>query len=405
MSFQQGLSGLAASSKNLDVVGNNIANASTYGFKQAKAIFSDIYAASLDGGGSGQAVGLGVKVSAVTQEFTQGNITSTGSSLDMAINGGGFFRLNTNGVISYSRNGQFQLDKEGFIVNSNGDKLTGFQADGAGNITAGSPVSLKMNLSDINPQTTTSAVTKINLDSRSTIPTTTPFNSTDPTSFNYTTSMTVYDSLGNAKTLTSYFVKTAANTWNVQGSIDGTSLGSLGTLSFATDGSLNTATSTVPITVNAPASGGAAALSFSLDYTGSTQFGSLNSVNTLTQDGFASGKLSGYSIGRDGTIVGRYSNGQTKNMGQVSLVSFVSPTALQALGDNKFAETPDSGQPLVGTPGTSSLGVIQSSSLEESTVDLTSELVKMITVQRNYQANAQTIKTQDQVLQTLVNLR
>lgn len=404
MSFQQGLSGLAASSKNLDVVGNNIANASTYGFKQAKAVFSDIYAASLDGGGSANAVGLGVKVSSVVQEFSQGNITSTGNSLDMAINGGGFFRLDTNGVISYTRNGQYQLDKSGYIVNANGDRLMGYQADASGNITAGSPVDLKMNLSDINPKTTAKAQTKINLDSRTVAPTN-PFSATDPTTFNYTTSMTVYDSLGNAKTFTSYFVKTGANQWDVQGSIDGTALGSLGTLNFNTDGSLNTTTSTIPMTVNSVASGGASALSYTVDYTGSTQFGSLNSVNTLTQDGFASGKLSGYSIGRDGTIIGRYSNGQTKNMGQVALVSFTAPAGLQALGDNKFGETPDSGQPLVGTPGTSSLGAIQSSALEESTVDLTTELVKMITVQRNYQANAQTIKTQDQVLQTLVNLR
>lgn len=405
MSFQQGLSGLNAASKDLDVIGNNVANSGTYGFKESTAIFADAYAASLSGGGTGN-VGIGVKVLGVAQQFTQGNITTTNNPLDMAINGGGFYRLSTNGLVSYSRNGQFQLDKSGYIVNATGDRLTGYAADATGTITAGSPVDLRLNLADITPLPTTKAEAALNLDSRGAIPTT-AFTPTDPSSFNYTTSLTSYDSLGNARTFTSYYVKTAENTYDVHGTVDGTSLGAaaLGTLSFNTDGTLNAGASSVPMTISAPAAGGAAPLTFTLDYTGTTQYGALASVNKLTQDGYSSGRLDGFTIGGDGTVLGRYTNGQSKNLAAVALANFVAPAGLQPLGDNKWAESPASGQPLVGTPGSGSLGMLQSSALENSNVDLTKELVDLITAQRVYQANAQTIKTQDQVLQTLVTLR
>lgn len=404
MSFQQGLSGLAAMSKNLDVIGNNVANASTYGFKQSQAVFADVYAASLQGGSSGQTVGIGVKTQGISQEFSQGNISTQSNPLDLAINGGGFFRVSDNGTVAYSRNGQFQLDKNGYIINGSGDRLTGYPADSAGNIAAGSPVDIQLNLANITPNTTTVAQAQVNLNSGSTVPAN-AFSVTDPTSFNYTTSLTVYDSLGNGHTFTSYYVKTAANAWDVQGSVDGTLLpASLGTLAFLSDGTLDTATSSLPMTINQALTNGANALNFTLDYTNSTQFGASNAVNLLTQDGYTSGQLSGFEVGTDGTILGRYSNGQSKNLAQVALANFVAPNGLTPLGDNKWAQSPASGQPLVGVPGTSSLGVIQSSALENSNVDLTTELVDLITAQRNYQANAQTIKAQDTVLQTLVNL-
>lgn len=404
MSFQQGLSGLAAASKNLDVIGNNVANAGTSGFKSSKAVFADLYAASLQGAGAND-VGIGVKTSDVMQQFTQGNISPTNNPLDMAINGGGFFRLSTNGVITFSRNGQFQLNKEGFIVNSTGQKLTGYPADSAGNINAGSPVEIQLNQADIVPSASTKATAQVNLDSRSVAPVT-PFSVTDPSSFNYTTSMTVYDSLGNPRTFTSYFIKTADNAWSVQGSVDGALLpAALGNLNFNPDGTLNAGASTIPMTITTPVSGGANPLSYTINYTGSSQFGALSSVNQLTQDGYSSGRLNGFTIGQDGTILGRYSNGVTRNLAAVTLANFVAPNGLTPIGDNQWTESPTSGQPLVGNPGTASLGLLTSSALEDSNVDLTQELVGMITAQRVYQANAQTIKTQDSVLQTLVNLR
>lgn len=404
MSFQQGLSGLNAASKSLEVIGNNVANAGTVGFKQSQAQFADVYASSLTGSGASQ-VGIGTKVAQVAQQFTQGNITASNNPLDIAINGGGFFRLSDNGAVTYSRNGQFQLDKSGYIVNANGSRLTGYTVNAAGVLSTGAPADLMINTSDIAPKVTTTANAVLNLDSGSAIPTTTPFSISDPTSYNNATSVSVYDSLGNSHTLQTFYVKTAANTWDVYASSDGVAISAapVGNLVFGTDGALLSGS---PVAISVPATTGAATpFTVSVDYAGTTQYGATFSVNSLKQDGYASGKLNGFNTSGDGTIVGRYTNGQSAVLGQVVLSNFTNPNGLQPLGNNVWAETATSGAPLVGTPGSGPLGVLQSSATEESNVDLTAELVNMITAQRNYQANAQTIKTQDQILQTLVNLR
>ncbi|MBI3431895.1 MAG: flagellar hook protein FlgE [Hydrogenophilales bacterium] len=402
MSFQQGLSGLNAASQNLDVIGNNVSNASTVGFKQSQAQFADVYANSLTGAGGSQ-VGIGVKVSQVSQQFTQGNITSTNNPLDIAINGGGFFRMDSNGTIAYQRNGQFQLDKNGFIVNSNGDKLTGYTANSSGVLSTGAPAALSINTSDLAPQVTSKVNAVLNLDSTSAVPATTPFNMNDPTTFNSSTAVSVYDSLGNSHTLQTYYVKTGAGAWNVYASTDGGAASAAGTLNFNSSGALTTAMPfTIPVAVT---TGAATPFNVAFNYTGTTQFGSAFSVNTLNQNGYASGKLSGFNTGSDGTITGRYTNGQSAVLGQVVLANFANPNGLQPMGNNTWVETSTSGTPLVGAPGSGSLGALQSSAVEDSNVDLTAELVNMITAQRVYQANAQTIKTQDQVMQTLVNLR
>lgn len=411
MSFQQGLSGLNAAAKNLDVIGNNVANSSTVGFKASQAQFADVYAASL-AGATGLAAGIGTKVSTIATQFTQGNISVTNNPLDIAINGKGFFRVDQQGTIFYTRNGQFQLDKDGYIVTASGENLTGYAANANGQILPGALVNLQLSNADIAPSPTANANVLINLDSRQTPPTT-AFNYLDPTTYNSSTSMTVYDSLGNAQTYTFYFRKTGANTWDVYSSLTnpaGTTTllnggSALTTLGFNTSGAI---TSGATVTANVPAATlgtGAAALSFTLDFTGSSQFGSPFSVNAITQDGYTSGRLTGFAIDDNGVIQARYSNGQNKAQGQIVLANFTNPQGLQPLGNTLFAETATSGQPLVGGPGSGSLGVLQSSATEDSTVDLTAELVAMITAQRVYQANAQTIKTQDAVLQTLVNLR
>ena len=401
MSFQQGLSGLNAAAKNLDVIGNNVSNASTVGFKQSQAQFADVYANSLTGAGGLQA-GIGVKVAQVAQQFTQGNITSTNNPLDIAINGGGFFRMDNGGEATYQRNGQFQLDKNGFIVNPSGAKLTGYTANASGVLSTGAPAPLVINTADLVPQVTSKVNAVLNLDSSSAIPVG-PFNMNDPTTFNNSTAVSVFDSLGNSHTLQSYYVKTGAGTWNVYASMDGAAAFAAGSLTFNTSGAL---TAGSPITIPPqPVTTGAAALGFTMDYTGTTQFGSAFSVNTLNQDGYTSGRLAGFNVGADGTILGRYTNGQSAVLGQVVLANFANPNGLQPMGNNMWAETATSGAPLVGTPNSGSLGVLQSSAVEDSNVDLTAELVNMITAQRVYQANAQTIKAQDAVLQTLVNLR
>jgi flagellar hook protein FlgE len=411
MGFQQGLSGLNASSKALDAVGNNIANSGTVGFKSSTATFSDVFAASLGGGNQ---VGIGTAVSGVAQQFTQGNVTVSNNPLDMAINGQGMFRLDNNGVTTWSRNGQFNLDKAGYIINSGGSKLTGYIANAAGVIVPSTPTDILINPAPLQPQPTggatgtgPGAAIGFNLDSRELV-LGLPFDSTNVATYNSSTSATVYDSLGNSHLMSMYFQKTAANTWDMYTTLDQdpATVSGAATLTFDTSGAL--VSPAAPGTVGqsfAVATGATSPLAFNLNLTGSTQYGNTFGVASISQDGYTSGGLAGLSVSTDGTIQGRYSNGQTRDLAQVVLGNFNNPRGLSSLGGNQWAETADSGQPLVGVPGTGSAGVLQSGSIEESNVDLTAELVNMITQQRNYQANAQTIKTQDSVLQTLVNLR
>lgn len=404
MSFQQGLSGLNTASKALDAISNNVSNSNTVGFKQSRAQFQDIYAASIGTGGPGQ-IGIGAALGKVAQEFTQGNITVTNNPLDIAINGQGFFRMSNNGALSYTRNGQFQVDKSGYIVNASGYRLTGYGADTLGNIIPSSPIDMQVNASDLTPKPTTEAEVVVNLDSRTTVPTNATFDVNDPLSYTSSSSMSVYDSLGNPHTMSMYFIKTAtANQWTVRTALDGVATATTGTLNFDTSGALTTSPATLaqafPITTGATTT-----FNFNLDFEGTTQFGSTYGVNSIVQDGYSSGRLAGLSVDADGIVIGRYSNGQSRNLGQVVLANFNNPNGLKSLGGNQWAESGESGSPLVGAPNTGSLGVLQSAAIEESNVDLTAELVDMITQQRAYQANAQSIKTQDSILQTLVNLR
>jgi len=412
MGFQSGLSGLNTASKNLDVIGNNVANASVVGFKGSQAQFADVFANSLSGGGASQ-IGIGSKVATVAQLFSQGNISVTSNPLDVAINGKGFFRLDDNGAITYSRNGQFRFDSQGFLVNNQGLSLTGQLADVNGNILPAAPAPIQISFSDIAPQTTTDFRLGMNFDARETQPTVATFDPDTPQSFNFSTSGSVYDTLGNAHVFSVYMVKTAtAGQWQMYGSVDGTNLtnADLGagaglpvTLNFNSSGALTT---TMPLDVSLTIAGGAVSpLDFEFDMTGTTQYGSQFGVSDLTQDGFSSGRLAGFNVGDDGIIVGRYTNGQSRNLAQIVLADFRNAQGLNPMGDNQWEETSASGLPIIGTPGTGSVGVLQSSAVEDANVDLTAELVNMITAQRVYQANAQTIKTQDAILQTLVNLR
>ncbi len=407
MGFQQGLSGLSSAAKALDSVGNNIANSSTVGFKTAGTAFADVFAASL---GSSNQIGIGTSVASVIQQFSQGNITVTNNPLDLAINGQGFFRLSNNGAITWTRNGQFNLDKDGYIVNQSGYRLTGYLANAQNIIVPSTPLEIYINTADLQPQATGGSPAAsgleigLNLDSREAV-NALPFNHNDPTTYNSSTSATVYDSLGNPHLLSLFFKKTAPNTWDLYTNLNGGTPSPATTLVFNSTGALITPPNGIVPQSHAVTTGAVTPLAFNLNLTGSTQYGSLFGVNSITQDGYSSGRLSGLSIASDGTVQGRYSNGQTRDLAQVVLGNFTNPNGLSSLGNNQWAETADSGQPLIGVPGSSSLGVIQSAAIEESNVDLTKELVDMITYQRMYQANAQTIRTQDQILQTLVNLR
>lgn len=642
MAFQQGLSGLSIASKALDAISNNVSNSGTVGYKQAGAQFADVFAASLSAGSSTQ-VGIGASVATVAQQFTQGNISTSSSTLDLAVNGQGFFRMSDNGAITYTRNGQFHVDKNGYVVNSSGLRLTGNTYDAKG-LPNGVGGDIRLSYGDADPKATTEAGYNVNLDSRSTSPAAltvatlygtgvpatvgTPlvltaannqltiavdgeasatvtipagsyadssslvaalqtaidqtslkgrvvassdsngvlslaserggrlssllvsgsaatglkipagttvngsnavvatlssasvapftiapvptagttstlsiavdggaaipvtinaatypdsaslvaalqtavnatalngkvvvgadadgritfsstlaggqssmavtggvatdlamptftatansggFSITDPTSYTSTTSQTVYDSLGNPHTQSLYFVKTAqANKWDVYTSLDGgfppeidpiTGLHSPTTVSFDSNGGLltpKTIATTYTVTTGATRD-----LTITVDLNNSTQFGNSFGVSSLSQDGYKPGTLSGLTVEADGTILGNFSNGQSRTMGQVLLTNFRNPNGLVSVGANQWQWTPEAGavDGAGAPPGTGTLGVLQSAAIEESNVDLTSELVNMITQQRAYQANAQSIKTQDQILQTLVNLR
>jgi flagellar hook protein FlgE len=407
MSFQTGLSGLNSAARDLDVVGNNVANANVTGFKGSRTQFSDVMASSLSGGGS-NSIGIGTKVASIVQDFTQGTISITNNPLDVAISGNGFFRMEQNGAVSYSRNGEFQTDNAGYIVNASNHNLTGYLADASGVILPSQPVPLRISTSDVEPTSTSRFEAVFNLDSRKAA-ITLPFNANDPATYTNTTAGTVYDSLGNPHVIELFFVRTATpGQWNLHGTVDNSATPNLtglpATLNFSSAGLLTTA---MPITgVTMPVSGGAASpLTMDFDFTGASQYGSDFGVTAMSQNGFTSGKLAGFNIADDGIIRGRYTNGQTRNLGQVVLSTFVNAQGLTPLGAGQFAETPRSGLPVTGTPGSGTLGTLQAAALEEGNVDLTEALVDLITAQRNYQANAQTIKTNDAVMQTLVNLR
>ncbi|WP_439537709.1 flagellar hook protein FlgE [Methyloversatilis sp.] len=405
MAFQQGLSGLNIASKALDAISNNVANSTTVGFKQSSAQFSDLYASTLGGGGKAQ-IGIGATVTGVAQQFSQGNITVTSNPLDLAINGEGFFRMSDNGSTIYTRNGQFSVDKNGYIVNPSGYRLTGYGVDADDNIIVTAPIDLRIDtaLSGGEPRATVGADLAVNLDSRLAAPANPVFSPTDTTSFSYSTSLTSYDSLGNSHIMSVYFVKTATpNQWNMHTALDGGAPTAATAVTFNSNGGLvgpNTLPQSFAITT-----GATSPLAFDLDLTGSTQFGSAFSVNAVAQDGFASGRLSGISVSPEGVLQGRYTNGQSRNLGQVVMATFQNPDGMTQLGSNGWAETSFSGPPAIGAPGSGNRGGLQPAAVEDSNVDLTAELVNMITQQRAYQANAQSIKTQDQIMQTLVNLR
>ena len=403
MPFRIALSGLNAASADLRIIGNNVSNASTTGFKKSRAEFSDVFATS-NLGVTSNAIGTGVRISSVSQQFTQGNVGFTDNNLDLAISGQGFLIMNDNGTNAYTRAGELGVDRNGFVVNNQQQQLTIFQADGTGNIT-GATGPLKLDRSDIAPAATTNIDVQANLDASATPPTA-AFTPTDASSYNNSTSLTVFDSLGSPHLNTMYFRKTSPNNWDVFQYVDGNQVNT-----GAPAGETLTLDSTGAITGGSPTSmtftpaGGAAAMTVGVDYKNTSQFGSPFSVNALTQDGFATGRLSGIDISDTGVITSRFTNGQSRTLGQVAIATFNNSQGLRQLGDTSWAETFDSGAPLVGAPGSGSAGLIQSGALEGSNVDLTEQLVNMITAQRNFQANAQVITTADTITQTIINIR
>ena len=422
MSFQQGISGLNAASKSLDVIGHNIANSGTVGFKASRAEFADLVAGSMAGFGcSKNSAGFGVEVAAISQQFTQGGLNMTGNGLDVAISGGGFFKLQLpDGSAAYTRAGNFKLDKSGDVVTNDGAHVMGFKVDPSTGLASSSVIPLSFPVgSPIAAQQTEKITATLNLDARVKADDLAALPPVGPTPRStYGTSVNVYDSQGVATPVNLYFVKKDnTNTWEVFPGLDDPNaipptVSPIGEIQFDGNGKL---IPNVPplkidllalaISANPNNPPNAGPWEAEIDFSGSTQFGSKFAVSDLQQDGYAAGELKNINIGADGTIMASYSNGVTRAEAQMALSNFRNPQGLVAVGGNNWVESADSGVPVDGKPGSGTFGSLRAGALEESNVDLTAELVNMMTAQRSYQANAQTIKTQDQIMSTLVNLR
>jgi flagellar hook protein FlgE len=443
MSFSTALSGLNAATADLNVKSNNIANVNTTGFKESRAEFGDVFAISAFGTTSRTAVGNGVVLQNVAQQFSQGNLEFTDNALDLAISGEGFFalapELGSDEVI-YTRAGEFGVNKDGYIVSNEGWFLRAFPVDSAGQISATSmnatgPIQLPPSVGA--PEATTELLIATN------VPSTAPgiddgaagilaIDPTDATSYNFSTSATIFDSLGNEHIVTTYYqhidsnaldggVPVGDNQWQMAVYIDGGDVkgGVAGTpypletgarVSFNTDGSLNTVTPD-PVTLSFTDGGatewasGAGTQTVSLSLDGSTQNSGAFNVGALTVNGFPTGRLTGVDISDDGLIRATYSNGQAVPIGKIVLGDFANPQALNKIGNTAWKETTDSGPVIAGEASTGSFGKVQAGALETSNVDLTKELVGLITAQRNFQANSKAIETNNAITQTIINLR
>ena len=416
MSFRTSLSGLDAASNDLSVVGNNIANAATTGFKGSRAEFVDVFATTFSGV-SGNTPGSGVRVASVSQQFGQGNIEFTASNLDMAINGEGFFIVNDDGTDSYTRAGAFSTDREGFVIDNSGRNLQVFPANSNGSFNTGTLQSLQLTTTDSPPRATTSLTPIINLNANEVVPLN-AFDPVDADTYNHSTSTTVYDSQGNGFPATMYYVASdpATNTWEAHTVVDGQPLLTAGgassfTLTFNGDGSLESTTvdSVVDTTgqvafADLDLANGTNPLSLSFDYSDITQYGGDFSIYSLNQDGFSSGRLSGIDIDQNGAVFARFTNGQSDLLGQVALASFPNSGGLNQLGSTSWGETFSSGDRIIGSPASSGFGALQSGALEASNVDIASQLVNLITSQRNFQANAKAITTEDTIQQAILNI-
>lgn len=421
-----GISGLNAFGTGLSVVSNNIANMNTVGFKNSDVVFADIITQSLTGAPGVSQIGRGVGVNDVRTQFGQGSFETTSSGLDLAIDGNGFFQVrDASGAVLYSRAGIFTIDENGAIVNPDGLLLQGFLADATGNLT-GQIGDISLASTTFPPRASGQMDLVANLNSSASIPVL-PFDMNNPSgTSNFSTSITVYDSLGNGHLVTTYFRKSieapTGNTWEWFSVVDAndtasglTEIQANGTLTFTTDGALDTETTT---SSSFNFSGGATlaqaiAFDFGTSITtdggtgldGVTQFGSASAVLNQVQDGHASGALLSVSINQDGTITGLFTNGKSRTLGQVALARFNSPQGLTLMGNNLYAASADSGQPIIGAADTAGMGEILSNSLEMSNVDLAEQFVKMIQYQRGFQANSRVITTTDEILQELVNLK
>lgn len=406
MPFNIALSGLNAASSDLEVTANNIANTNTVGFKGSRADFADVFS-STGLNLSSTAIGSGVRLTGVTQQFGNGDIETTQNSLDLAISGNGFFTTKGTNGLAYTRAGDFQQDKSGYVVTPEGNRLQVFPPNGAGGFDISTMQDLQLVTTQSTAQATANVQIAFNLPSDASAPVTTPFDAADPTSFNQATPFTVYDSQGGTHNATAYYVKTAPNQWDVHLMIDGQDATPTppATMTFSNNGSLQAPANGQLAFNSVVVSPGADPIQLTMDMSKATQVGSAFATGAVNQDGFPAGQLSNIDISADGVVSARFSNGQSTPLGQLALANFANLQGLRQLGNTSWAESYESGQAVRGTAGSGKFGGIQSGALEASnTADLTSQLVNMIKEQRNYQANAQVISTDNKLSQTIMSI-
>ncbi|HYR25785.1 MAG TPA: flagellar hook-basal body complex protein [Aquabacterium sp.] len=392
MSFEIALSGINAVNAELNTISNNIANSGTYGFKSSRTNFSSTYAGT-------QATGT--EASSQTQSIDiGGGVLNTGRAMDAAIQGRGFFVTKDNsGAMLYTRVGSFSTDKNGFVVDTFGRKLQGY-AMKPGSTALGAMGDLTVPTGQVAAQASTKIQYVGNLSADWAVPTVAPFDKTDPLTFNGSMVSVVYDSLGAQHSVTQYFVKTASNQVTVHYTFDGTDLATTSTLNFGTDGQLVSPTAAVPVALGTPA--GAAALAVNFNYAGTTQFAGEATTSVNATDGYASGTLTGVQLSADGSVLAQYSNGQKQSVGKIVLAAFPAEGALVPVSDTSWTTSVDSGAPLFFTPGSGMAGELTTGSLEQSNVDMTAQLVNLMSAQRNYQANTKVISTEDELMKTLM---
>lgn len=422
-SLYTGVSGLSAQGEALGVIGDNIANANTVGFKASRAEFQDIVAKSLKGILGGNQIGRGVKIGAVNPILIQGNVDATEKATDLAISGDGYFTLRGSDGESFSRDGSFHFDKEGFLVTNDNQRVQGFMADEKGEIL-NKTGDIRFPRALVPAKATSSIRMDLNLDSR--IQGTKTFDPKNPyDTSHYSTGIELYDSQGNKHLMTMFFVKTADRQWTWHGMVDGKEVtggkeGELakvatGKVTFTVDGKLDTE----EITESAFNFKGGALQNqkIKIDFgdaittdkgqglDGTKQYGKESDLVSWQQDGSAAGTINNLSFNDEGVLTALYSNGQTQDLAQIALAKFENPEALFKVGNNRFKEARDSGAPAVGAPQRAGRGKIFAKSLERSTVDLALEFVNLIQNQRGFQANAKTITTTDELLAEVINLK
>lgn len=425
-SFSIALSGLTAASTDLDVTANNIANADTIGFKGSRAEFADVYASGAVNLNT-SVVGEGVRVASTAQQFTQGNITTTSSNLDLAISGDGFFTLQDANGLEYTRNGEFSENSAGDVVTASGQALQVYPPLVNGGFNTGALSNLNLQTAQSAPLATTTGTVILNLPAGAATPTDLAadgFVSTDSATYNQSTSTTVYDSLGNAYPATMYFtalptvavLPTAGppatpgvpasppNTWAVNMTVNGTPVGAAQTLTFNNAGALTAPAGGAVTFAGYTPPDGAQAMSMNFNFGQTTQYGGSFGVTSITQNGYATGQLSTVAIDGSGIVSAVYTNGRTTQLGQLAMANFPNPQGLEQLGNTNWASTFTSGTVVQGTASSASFGSIQAGALESSNVDLTTELVNMITAQREFDSNAQVITTANQESQTVIGI-